>query len=224
MCARAEYEFNSEGLQHCFFKTYHSSGGLATDYNYVNGKVNGPFLEWFDSGELSITGNYKNDKPEGDVIEYYRNGQIKAKTTYVDGLDDGEYIAYYENGNLTYKGKSSKGKTIGERETFYESGAIMSKVSFDENGKETGVYKEYSEEGWLHLEFTYNKGNIDAYKYYNRDGKVIYEAERKVENCLLNLFIERSSFLPKELILKIIIKTVCGSIMTKMEFCTNRDL
>lgn len=92
------------------FMDYWPSGVPQSEYEYEDGKKNGPFEEWHDMGEwirkpkedsdgskglefidtlvgtqLSRKGDYMNDKLEGEIIYYDRDGRITKVEHYANG-------------------------------------------------------------------------------------------------------------------------------------------
>jgi len=51
---------------------------------------------------LKIKCNYVNGKIEGECLIYYDNGQLECKCIRVNGKIEGKYLEYYENGNIRY--------------------------------------------------------------------------------------------------------------------------
>lgn len=92
------------------FMDYWPSGVPKSEYEYEDGKKNGPFEEWYEMGEwirkpkedsdgsqglefidtlvgtqLSRKGDYMNDKLEGEIIYYDRDGRITKVEHYANG-------------------------------------------------------------------------------------------------------------------------------------------
>jgi antitoxin component YwqK of YwqJK toxin-antitoxin module len=51
-------------------------------------------------GEGLVHGNFKNGKLEGPFVSYYENGQLKEKVEAKNGEPEGPWVEYYENGQL----------------------------------------------------------------------------------------------------------------------------
>ncbi|MEG9320917.1 toxin-antitoxin system YwqK family antitoxin [Fusobacterium varium] len=105
----------------------YDNGSLFSEYNYINGRLNGFFKEYYENGQLLSEGNYKDDELEGILRYYYENGQLLSEGNYKDDELEGILKYYYENGQL-------------EREENYK------------NGNRDGLLKEYSEAGELKAE------------------------------------------------------------------------
>lgn len=67
----------------------------------------------------------------------------KAQTNHPDG----PYKEYYENGQLKQEGFYKNDKKIKVWKTYYDNGQLLEVYVNDNNGKFTGMKREYSKEG-----------------------------------------------------------------------------
>jgi antitoxin component YwqK of YwqJK toxin-antitoxin module len=79
---------------------YYPNGMKKREFNYVEGKKNGPQLGWYDDGNKWYVKNYVARAREGEQTEWYRNGQVKSTDIYKDGKLNGTCRAWYKNGQL----------------------------------------------------------------------------------------------------------------------------
>lgn len=92
----------------------------ATIYNYVQGKLHGETIDYFDIGGVKMKGQYENDKKVG-VWEYYHlNGKKMMIERYKGGVRHGWHFAYDEAGKETgkkyyYYGRLLEGKELEEK-------------------------------------------------------------------------------------------------------------
>ena len=61
-----------------------------------------------------IQGSFKNGKLDGPWVRYYENGQIWYKGTYKNGKEDGPWVHYHENGKVVTKETYTDGKRISD--------------------------------------------------------------------------------------------------------------
>lgn len=148
-------------------------------YNIKDGEQDGDFESLYASGEVYQKGTYKEGDLEGERLTLFRNGEINKKENFVEGKNDGEYISYYINGQVSEEGTYKEGKKIGEWTSYYYSGKKKSTQEFGEDGKETGLETSYTEDGWKLSELIYKKGDIVAYKFFDKDGNILSEDKRK---------------------------------------------
>jgi antitoxin component YwqK of YwqJK toxin-antitoxin module len=85
--------------------------------NYLNGKLDGEQIEYFDGGTVKNKGSYKNNKKEGVWISYYPNGKKMLEQRFKLGEYHGWFFSYNEDGNETakkyyYHGEPLEGKAL----------------------------------------------------------------------------------------------------------------
>ncbi|MBN2668817.1 MAG: tetratricopeptide repeat protein [Bacteroidales bacterium] len=160
-------------------KKYFESGPLYSVINFTDGKAEGRYVEYYNNGQIYEVANYKLDKLEGVDTVYHRNGQIRAIQNYTDGERNGEYIEYFDNGVLNEKGQYKAGIMIGTYSVYNIDGTLFSQAEYDEEGKKNGVYKEFYDSGEVYYELDYKKGEVVAYRYYDKQGKIIHEDKRR---------------------------------------------
>ena len=127
---------------------YHPNGKVGVIEEYIDGKLNGQVIEYFDDGALAaekeyknglrngiwkqyyykiwIDGKYKNDKKDSIWSYYDTIGNLTAKGSYLDDLKNGSWIYYYNNH------KESEGSYIndvenGEWKIFDSVGIVIAK-------------------------------------------------------------------------------------------------
>ena len=57
----------------------YDNGSLFSEYNYINGRLNGFFKEYYENGQLEREENYKNGNRDGLLKEYSETGELKAE-------------------------------------------------------------------------------------------------------------------------------------------------
>lgn len=67
-------------------------------YNYVNGQVEGKFIEYYPTKTVRKTGQFKNHKRHGEWIEYELDGKKMSVEHYQNGQMHGWFIGYNKNG------------------------------------------------------------------------------------------------------------------------------
>tara|TARA_Y100000589_G_scaffold317298_1_gene343082 strand:+ start:10460 stop:13810 length:3351 start_codon:yes stop_codon:yes gene_type:complete len=185
------YRYSMYGglVEHSFYKEGKANGQTVLNYEIGEGfkhyvatqkddKIEGELIEYYDSGEKRNTKNFVDNVRQGESITYYRNGQVYDKVNYVDGKMEGDYISYYRNGKIYKQGKYKKGTAIGEWKTFYIDGTLNTVENFDEKGKLNGHITVYDYDGKIYYEYDYLKGDLVAYKYYDKQGNVIKESKK----------------------------------------------
>ncbi|RDD44957.1 hypothetical protein TrispH2_003210 [Trichoplax sp. H2] len=96
----AEYSRNPEGQFHGKFQSWFSDGKLLTDGYYVNGELEGEYVQHFPSGQVKLNGNYKNQLKDGLFQEWYEDGKLAFRGTFSQGNRNGEFCDWYSNGQM----------------------------------------------------------------------------------------------------------------------------
>jgi antitoxin component YwqK of YwqJK toxin-antitoxin module len=113
---------------------YHVGGEFPSKIvSYVDGKYNGPYMEFNERGQLALRATYQNNKLHGDWGKY-SFGRPEILARYQNGELSGTYIEYDK-----------------------KSGKIQKEISY-KNGKQHGMYRFYNEKGEVTLEYEYKDG------------------------------------------------------------------
>jgi antitoxin component YwqK of YwqJK toxin-antitoxin module len=139
----AEKLYYEDGKIHWIGGTeYDEFGNVVTDdtlmymrakNQYVNGKKEGKWEEYFDTNNVAVTNKdapyirytlYKADTPVGFVRQYYNDASYMQKEIhFTNGVQDGMEKTYYKDGEL-------------KSETIYTNGVRGATKNYDENGNE----------------------------------------------------------------------------------------
>ena len=90
--------------------------------------------------------HWKDGKLEGPYEDYWHNGQKKSHGRYRAGAREGEWEFYYNQFTLSSKGYFKKGRKEGVWKSLWENGAPKSEGSFSA-GREIGTWKEWTDKG-----------------------------------------------------------------------------
>jgi hypothetical protein len=93
-----EYTINIAKQRHGTYYRKNSNGQILKIYSYINGKMDGPWVEYYPSGQIKLCCRCKNDSIDGDYTEWYRDGTIKEESFYINGLKEGECIKWKNEG------------------------------------------------------------------------------------------------------------------------------
>lgn len=90
---------------------------VSGEYNYVNGTIDGPFVEYFDNGAVQRTGAYINGRRHGEWTTYQFGGAKMMFDRYKNGVKHGWCMAYDESGKeinriYFYNGEEYKGERL----------------------------------------------------------------------------------------------------------------
>ena len=76
---------------------------------------------YYENEKLFQKVNYVQGKPEGNFIEYYNTGETQRIGKYANGFREGSWKTYYKNGKIQSRGKYKKGEKVGVWKTFYKN-------------------------------------------------------------------------------------------------------
>ncbi len=158
---------------------YHPVGGMSYKVFYTAGKLNGSYTQYHENGTIASERNFIDGKLDGSYKTYNTEGTLVYESNYIEGDMEGPWKRYYANGELHKTGVSKEGNPIGEFFEYYQGGIISEKYSMDEKGKITGTTLSYNREGLLSEEMEYLKGNLNAYKQFDKSGGIIAEGKLK---------------------------------------------
>jgi antitoxin component YwqK of YwqJK toxin-antitoxin module len=162
------------------YLSYHDLGKGFIEYKipYIKGKIEGEVIEYYADGKVKTKMNFKDNKKVGTSTVYYRNGEIDTKKEYVDGALTGDYEEYHYSGKLYQKGNYLDNNLTGDWQTYYDD-ATLATETFYVKGMADGIYKKYDRDGKIQNGYTYRKGEIIAYQFYNKKGEIIKEDKKK---------------------------------------------
>jgi antitoxin component YwqK of YwqJK toxin-antitoxin module len=97
---RVEYTVNEHGEKHGTYTVKNMDGQTILLHSYINGIMDGPFVEYYDNGQIKSICKCKNNKIDGDYCEWYRNGIIKEESIYKNGKKHGECVEWTMKGGV----------------------------------------------------------------------------------------------------------------------------
>jgi len=151
-----------------------------TEACYINGKLEGVVIMWYENGNKRFEINYKNGAKNGLYSTWYLNGELFSiynytneeitDTEYKDSTPSSDKVLiledYHQNGKLQelrYISIDKYGKQYnnGIRQRFYENGNMKSEFNYKNSeleGKMTSLY----ENGNIEAELYYLNGEIEG--------------------------------------------------------------
>ena len=87
-----------EGFETGFW--YYQINNCKQSGNFIEGKRDGVWKEYYSDGKLKFVGSFIDDTPNGKHIFYWEDEKKKAEGTYVMGKREGEWRHYDTNGSL----------------------------------------------------------------------------------------------------------------------------
>lgn len=97
---------------------YYESGIPKAEYNYADGKLDGPFQEWYDKGQFVQVPGTKEDLEVGIAYREKLDGtQLKREGDYMNGMLEGDIIYYKENGTIEKVETYTDGKLVNTKKS-----------------------------------------------------------------------------------------------------------
>lgn len=66
-------------------RTYNPDGQLILEKNFLDGKLEGTYFEYYDNGILKSEWNFRQNRQHGDVKGFFEDGDLKYHSVYYKG-------------------------------------------------------------------------------------------------------------------------------------------
>lgn len=208
----SEGKYGADGLKTGRWTLYHPNGKPAKELDYVAGKIEGAYKEFFDNGNLSVSATYRAGEPEGEaklyyscgalrevrqykqgkmdgpVQETYANGQLRRKSSFRDDKKEGAEIGYYSDGATEYEYVYVAGEKQGAFTVYYPDKTVERKGTYDHDELH-GAYNDYFVNGQLDETGAFAHGKrTGAWKQYYRWGKISAEKTYDAQGDLTGIY------------------------------------
>ena len=164
--------FNASGNRDGKWTWFNQFGKISETAGYVDGKLKGEVLRYYENGKLEIDANYKDGNLDGEYRYYNNRGALTQKKYFEDGKLNGLYMSYFKVGeklpefNIQYENGEVKDKAI----EYYSNGNIYSEMSFSD-GNQHGPENKYYLNGKLSSEINYVNGELNgSYNTFHSNG------------------------------------------------------
>lgn len=179
-----------------YFESHYFDGKIAEQGYYVKNFKDGIWKTFYRDGKLKFIGKFVSKNPQlKDSIHtyYYPNGQIEKiesykiiESKYVSSVKSsynvGSWLTYFKNGKIKEQtdypeATNEKSDLPRKHFVYFENGKLKLEESILNDGRLTGVYKTYFENGVPASEINYYGGKKDgkAFEYFE-DGKLKFAA------------------------------------------------
>ena len=112
---------------------YHEDGkSLMVEEKYINGKLQGERIVYFQNGQIAQRQSFSEGKEEGGDKHYNENGVLLKSYTYESGLLDGWAKLYSSDGTLEREGNYKDNKKHGTWR-YYKDGKLDKEIKFPQN-------------------------------------------------------------------------------------------
>ncbi|MCB2197334.1 MAG: hypothetical protein KQH79_15850 [Bacteroidetes bacterium] len=143
-------------------------GDTTEKINYLLGKKNGYYFKYYTGFDHENTVRskelYINDERNGKAVKYYENGAILNEIPYRHDAKHGIALEYNKEGKIITVTRYRKNEIVVREEI----------NRLDKEGRKTGKWQEFYDNGNIKEERNYSEGKLDGYvKRYNEDGKLV---------------------------------------------------
>ena len=122
-----------------------SSGELFIRQNYINGKLNGKFVEYYPGGSKKVSGSYLDDIPHDQWIWRLEDGSKSRLMTYNRGIKSGKFNVWNDT-ELVQSGSFKNDLQDGLWKWQHSADHLDSLVNY-KNGVLDGSYKVWHDNG-----------------------------------------------------------------------------
>ena len=148
------------GLRHGFNIVYSQyNDGPATETNYVNGKKNGFYRQFYENGKLQEESFYLDDKKDSISKFNNKSGHLVAEYHYKNGLFEGPQKTFYETDTLQSVMNYRNNEPDGLFRECYPNGKTRIEGNYLK-GLQTGTWTEYDETGKATKVSKYKDGKL----------------------------------------------------------------
>ncbi len=156
---------------------------LIVRQNYVNGKLNGKFVEYYPNRKKKVTGSYLDDIPHDEWIWRLEDGSKARLMTYNRGIKSGR-LNVWNNSELTLSGSFKEDLQDGEWKWYRSKNHLDSLVTYN-NGVLDGSYKKWHDNGSKSVIGEYLSGNPNGqWEWWSEDDQL--DSIKTFSNGLLN--------------------------------------
>lgn len=134
-----------------------STGIKVSEGALMNGNKNGAWISYYpNDGKIKKIENYINGKLNGPTLEFSNRGAIDTRTSYKNGVKHG-LSGTYKFGRAVKETQFANGKIDGVHKEYFNNGKLQKEVHF-KNDKQHGTFRQYNEEGEIIIQYEYKNG------------------------------------------------------------------
>lgn len=178
-------QFDTNGLRHGKWKkNFEDTKELRYEGQFEHGKEIGLFKFYKlvrKKSILTATKSFNLSDQIAEVTFLASNGKVISKGKMNGKLYIGEWLYYHNDSDkvMTKETYNTDGRLTGEKHVYFENGQLAETLLY-KNGKEEGNAINYSEKGIVLKDFNFKNGELHgAYKDYTPKGELIVEGQFK---------------------------------------------
>ncbi|RLD26954.1 MAG: toxin-antitoxin system YwqK family antitoxin [Bacteroidetes bacterium] len=178
-------QLDANGKRHGIWKkTFEGTNQLRYQGEFSHGKEIGLFKFYKllkKKSVLTATKQFNESDNIADVRFLSSRGKVISQGRMNGKLYVGEWTYYHNNSNviMTRETYDNEGRLQGKRIVYYDNGLLAEEVNYEE-GSKYGVSKWYSLKGVVLKQFVYKNNELHGIaKYYNGKGEILVEGSYK---------------------------------------------
>ncbi len=178
-------QFDANGKRHGIWKkTFEGTKQVRYQGEFSHGKETGLFKFYKlikKESVLTATKQFNENDNTAHVKFLSSRGKVISEGKMNGKLHVGEWMYYHNNSNkiMTRETYDNEGRLQGKRIVYYENGQLAEEVNYEEGSIE-GVSKWYSLKGTVLKEFVYENNELHGIaKNYNGKGEILTEGSYK---------------------------------------------
>ncbi|SRX73407.1 toxin-antitoxin system YwqK family antitoxin [Aequorivita antarctica] len=145
---------------------------------YKQNEVHEKASEYFSNGKLYSEIPFKDGKRDGIEKIFYLNGNVSNEFTHIDGQLQGPIKTYHSNGKVSDVGTYKDDLLQGPYTTYYPDGTLKSEGNYLD-GLLDGSYTFYDFDSKKYYNYSYKKGDIIDYRFFNKKDEVLKEGKKR---------------------------------------------
>jgi antitoxin component YwqK of YwqJK toxin-antitoxin module len=144
-----------------------------SDSHWKDGKLDGPYEDYWHNGQKKSQGLYRAGRKEGEWEFYFNQFTLSSKGLFKDDRKEGPWKSFWENGAPRAEGSFSAGNEVGTWKEWTAKGEPVS-VNSCFAANDTGRYVSYHANNTVKEEYACKKGvPTGAYVKKDPDGTVV---------------------------------------------------
>jgi antitoxin component YwqK of YwqJK toxin-antitoxin module len=180
---------------------WYANGKKMREANFVDGDMEGQYLEWAPDGSLAVKENYEGGRKLALKTSHYKDGSKKSEgmylfakdvehspddwwncklvTTVKSGKDEkhGTWTSWFMSKQKQLEGTYEHDVQVGQFTWWHSNGQRALQGSFDK-GKQDGTWTWWHANGQKSIEGEYVKGNpTGRWNWWKEDGRVVQSAD-----------------------------------------------
>ncbi len=113
-------------------RTWYDDGGLRTEERWVEGKRDGPFVEYHRNGRKAREGTYRLDDKAGTWTIWYEHGGLEERGEWRRNVPDGAHASWHRGGQRRSQGRYCLGAQCGTWTSWDEAGRELGRMEYGE--------------------------------------------------------------------------------------------